>query len=126
MVDGKTVRDSHAMNSGTLLDIIKYSSNTGMAHISQRLGPYDRGYACCAFGFGQRSQSGLIGESPGRLNANRPFWSEIDKATLGFGYGVAVTSLQLTSAYATIASGGCLSSGINFAFIKTAGGNTDS
>ena len=106
VVDGKTVRDSHAMNSGTLLDIIKYSSNTGMAHISQRLGPYKIMDMLKRFGFGQRSQSGLIGESPGRLNANRPFWSEIDKATLGFGYGVAVTSLQLTSAYATIASGG--------------------
>ncbi len=34
------------------------------------------------------------------------FWSEIDKATLGFGYGVAVTNLQLTQAYATLANNG--------------------
>ncbi len=106
VVDGKTVRDSHSMNTGTLLDIIKYSSNTGMAHISQRIGPFKIMEMLQRFGFGRKSQSGLIGESSGRLNETRTFWSEIDKATLGFGYGVAVTSLQLTSAYATLASGG--------------------
>ena len=106
VVDGKLVRDSHAMNTGTLLDIIKYSSNTGMAHISQRIGPYKIMEMLQRFGFGRKSQSGLVGESAGRLNESRTFWSEIDKATLGFGYGVAVTSLQLASAYATIASGG--------------------
>ena len=106
VVDGKVVRDSHAMNTGTLLDIIKYSSNTGMAHISQRIGPYKIMDMLQRFGFGRKSQSGLVGESAGRLNERRTFWSEIDKATLGLGYGVAVTSLQLASAYATIASGG--------------------
>lgn len=58
------------------------------------------------FGFGSKTESGLVGENSGRLNENRKFWSEIDKATLGFGYGVAVTNMQLTQAYATLANGG--------------------
>lgn len=107
-VDGKMVRDSHAMESGTLLDIIKYSSNTGMAHISMKLGPQRIMEMLKRFGFGSRSQSGLAGENAGKLNDNRKFWSSIDMATLGFGYGVAVTSLQLASAYATLANRGLM------------------
>lgn len=105
-VDGKMVRDSHSMDSGSLLDIIKYSSNTGMAHISMAMGPQKSIAMLRNFGFGSRTESGLIGESDGRLNDNRKFWSEIDVATLGFGYGIAVTNLQLASAYATLANGG--------------------
>ena len=106
IVDGKMVRDSHAMTQGTILDIIKYSSNTGMAHISMRTGPQKILSTLQEFGFGSKTQSGLVGESSGKLNEHRAFWSEIDKATLGFGYGIAVTNLQLTSAYATLANGG--------------------
>ena len=106
IVDGKMVRDSHAMSQGTILDIIKYSSNTGMAHISMRTGPQKILSTLQEFGFGSKTQSGLVGESSGKLNEHRAFWSEIDKATLGFGYGIAVTNLQLSSAYATLANGG--------------------
>ena len=106
IVDGKLVRDSHAMTQGTILDIIKYSSNTGMAHISMRTGPQKILSTLQDFGFGTKTQSGLVGESSGKLNEHRAFWSEIDKATLGFGYGIAVTNLQLSSAYATLANGG--------------------
>ena len=106
IVDGKMVRDSHAVTQGTILDIIKYSSNTGMAHISMRTGPQKILSTLQDFGFGAKTQSGLVGESSGKLNEHRAFWSEIDKATLGFGYGIAVTNLQLSSAYATLANGG--------------------
>lgn len=105
-VDGKVVRDSHAMNQGSLLDIIKYSSNTGMAHISMAMGPAKTMEMLHRFGFGNKTESGIIGENSGRLNDRRKFWAEIDVATLGFGYGVAVTNLQLASAYATLANNG--------------------
>lgn len=105
-VDGKLVRDSHAMNSGTLMDILKYSSNTGMAHIAQRVGPNVILQMLSRFGLGHNTQSGLVGEVSGTLNATRSFWSEIDKATLGYGYGIAITPLQLVSAYATLANFG--------------------
>ena len=106
VVDGKMVKDSHAMNEGTIADIIKFSSNTGMAHLAMRIGPQKILQVLDRFGFGQKSGSGLVGESSGKLNENRKFWADIDKATLGFGYGMAVTNLQLASAYATIANGG--------------------
>lgn len=105
-VNGKKIRDSHAMDSGTLVDIIKYSSNTGMAHIAQRIGPIQIIQMLERFGFGSSTNSGLLGEAQGNLHSSRSFWSEIDKATLGYGYGFTVTSLQLVSAYSTLANYG--------------------
>ena len=105
-VNGKLIRDSHKMNQATLLDIIKYSSNIGMAHISQRIGPTYILQMLERFGFGASTNSGLVSEVNGRLNTTRTFWSEIDKATLGFGYGITVTAVQLASAYATLANYG--------------------
>ena len=106
VVDGKLIRDSHAMNYGTLTEILKFSSNTGMAHIALRTGPTKILDTLRRFGLGHSTGSGLVGEVNGTLNANRRFWSEIDKATIGFGYGFAVTPLQLSSAYATLANYG--------------------
>lgn len=106
LVNGKRIRDSHRMKQATLGDIIKYSSNIGMAHIAQRVGPECILQMLERFGFGSSTNSGLLSEVNGRLNSGRPFWSEIDKATLGFGYGVTVTAVQLAAAYATLANYG--------------------
>lgn len=57
------------------------------------------------FGFGSESGTGLMGESSGLLPVRRR-WSDIERATLGFGYGLRVTPLQLASAYATLANKG--------------------
>ena len=105
-VNNKIIRDSHRMDTGTLLDIIKYSSNIGMAHISQRVGPEYILQMLERFGFGSSTNSGLIGEVNGNINSSRTFWSELDKATLGFGYGITVTALQMASAYSTMANYG--------------------
>lgn len=106
IVNGKLIRDSHRMSQGKLLDIIKYSSNIGMAHIAQRVGPEPILATLENFSFGTSTNSGLVGEANGNINSSRTFWSEIDKATLGFGYGITVTALQMASAYATIANYG--------------------
>ncbi|MBU3844129.1 MAG: hypothetical protein H9847_04555 [Candidatus Anaerobiospirillum pullicola] len=105
-VNNKIIRDSHRMDTGTLLDIIKHSSNIGMAHISQRVGPEYILQMLERFGFGSSTNSGLIGEVNGNINSSRTFWSELDKATLGFGYGITVTALQMASAYSTMANYG--------------------
>ncbi len=116
VIDGKLVKDSHYMNQGSLRDILKYSSNTGMAHIAQRVGHTTILNMLYRFGFGQKTNLGLTAESRGTLNANRKFWAEIDKATLGYGYGIAITSLQLASAYATLANYG---SRVNTSILRT-------
>ena len=58
-------------------------------------------------GFGKVTGSGFPGESGGILT-DYPGWSDIERATLSFGYGLSVTPLQLTQAYSVIASGGLM------------------
>jgi cell division protein FtsI (penicillin-binding protein 3) len=59
------------------------------------------------FGFGVLTSSGFPGESAGLLT-HYDNWKQINQATLGYGYGVSVTPLQLAQAYAALGSGGRL------------------
>ncbi len=104
-IGGKTVTDSHRMASGALGDILKYSSNIGMAHIALRMNPQDILDTLTAFGLGAASGTGLAGETTGMLPIRRR-WSDIERATLGFGYGLRINPLQLVTAYATLANKG--------------------
>lgn len=104
-IGGKVVTDSHKMASGGLFDILKYSSNIGMAHLALRMQPQWITGKLEEFGLGQESGTGLMGESSGMIPM-RSRWSKIELATLGFGYGFRVTPLQLTAAYAALANKG--------------------
>lgn len=104
-VGGHIVKDSHHMSTGTLYDILKYSSNIGMAHIALRMQPQWITSKFEEFGLGQASGTGLAGETTGMIPL-RSRWSNIELATIGFGYGLRVTPLQLASAYCTLANHG--------------------
>lgn len=104
-VYNKTITDSHHMASGTLLDIIKYSSNIGMARIALRMDPNDIIKTLQSFGIGKSPNLGLIGESSGML-PHRTRWAETERATLGYGYGFRLSPVQLATAYVTIANKG--------------------
>ncbi len=104
-IGGKVVTDSHRMATGGLYDILKYSSNIGMAHLALRMQPQWITGKFEEFGLGQESGTGLMGESSGMIPL-RSRWSKIELATLGFGYGLRVTPLQLTAAYAALANKG--------------------
>jgi cell division protein FtsI (penicillin-binding protein 3) len=54
---------------------------------------------------GESSSIGFPGERSGSL-PNRERWSEIEKVTLAFGYGLTATPLQLAQAYAVFANQG--------------------
>ncbi len=100
-----TVRD--IKNYG-LLDfggIIEKSSNVGASKVALSLEPEVLWKAFRDFGFGSISEIALPGEGYGRLNEYRN-WSEIEHATLAFGYGLSVTAAQLARAYTVLASDG--------------------
>ncbi len=88
-------------------EVIKHSSNIGVAKVVQRLGQQTYSRYLRAFGLGQTSGIDLPAESPGLLPAARK-WSSITLATTSFGYGVAVTPLQLAASFATLANDGAL------------------
>ncbi len=102
---GSRVRDVSKIGKADLRTILQKSSNIGVAKlaldmpIEALLGQYS------ALGFGNTSNLNLIGETSG-LFPSRRRWSQFEIATLSFGYGIAITPLQLAHAYATLGSYG--------------------
>ena len=101
MLDGHRIRDVGYYPELTLTGILQKSSDTGVSRLSLAM-PIQRLLDTYkAFGFGQPTGLGLTGESRGLLPERR-FWSQLDRATFAFGYGLMVTPLQLAHVYATI------------------------
>ncbi len=106
---GHDIHDTHNYGLLTPTGVITKSSNVGAAHIAMQLDTglmYD---TYRAFGLGDSTQSGFPGEASGHLRIGRD-WRPLEKAILGYGYGLNVTVLQLANAYATIADGGVMHS----------------
>src|SRR5690606_21498965 len=59
------------------------------------------------FGIGRLTNSGFPGESAGLLR-DPDTWRPVEQATMSYGYGLSVTTLQLARAYAALAAGGVL------------------
>jgi cell division protein FtsI (penicillin-binding protein 3) len=101
------VSDTHPEDYLTVKGILEHSSNIGIAKLSQRLDKeifykYARG-----FGFGNYTSIGLPGEVKGSLKKPDK-WSAITKVSLSFGYEIAVTPIQLITAYSALINGGIL------------------
>ncbi len=103
----RTIHDTHPLGVVTLDDVIRYSSNIGIAKFSQRLEPAELYEALRDFGFGTPTGIEFPGESPGVLRAPRA-WSDRSAASLAMGYELSVTPLQLAAAYASFANEGVL------------------
>jgi len=102
----KTISDhGKPLGAVPLTTILAKSSNVGMSKMAMTLSPKSMWSTLNAFGFGQVSGSGFPGESAGLLN-DPSHWSRINQATMSYGYGLAVTPLQLAHAYATLGAGG--------------------
>ena len=112
-----TVRDMRNYGKIDVSTVITKSSNVGASKIALSLEPEQYWDALSRFGFGQSTGSGFPGESSGSLNPYNT-WSEIEMATLSFGYGLSVTPLQLAHAYSVLATGGVM---LPVSFIKVKG-----
>ncbi|MEO6065598.1 MAG: penicillin-binding protein 2, partial [Lysobacterales bacterium] len=102
-----TVRDIHNYGVVDLTRLLVKSSNVGAARIAAQLDDDHLYDVFHRFGFGESTGSGFPGEVSGVLPAAEG-WSDIEKATLSFGYGLSVTPLQLAQAYAALGNGGRL------------------
>lgn len=100
------VKDVSPQVSLTLEGILMKSSNVGVSRLALQMSPETIIKFYARFGFGQPTKLGLGGEARGTISAQRKYWSDIERATYSFGYGLTVTPLQLARAYATIGSYG--------------------
>jgi cell division protein FtsI (penicillin-binding protein 3) len=102
---GYTIHDEQNFGRIDLTTIIEKSSNVGASKIALSLEPQLMWQTLDAFGFGRSTGSGFPGETSGSLPAYRG-WNPARQATISYGYGVAISALQLADAYATLADGG--------------------
>jgi cell division protein FtsI (penicillin-binding protein 3) len=100
-----TIHDSHKLGVVTAREVFKESSNIGTLKIAQRLGEDRFKTHLQRFGFGQRPGTGLLDESAGRL-PRQDRWGETRLATVAFGHGVMVTSMQMASLLQAVANDG--------------------
>jgi len=96
-------------NYGVLdpMGVLVRSSNVGASKIALATPPDDLWGMFEKVGFGRSTGSGFPGESKGLLT-RRSRWSDLERATFAFGYGLSVTPLQLARAYLVLANGGRL------------------
>ncbi|WP_339074040.1 penicillin-binding protein 2 [Teredinibacter turnerae] len=105
MVGRKALLDPKDYGVMSLTKIITKSSQVGITKIALSLEPVQIRDMFYRMGLGQSSGTGFPGESIGVL-PNRNRWHPIEVATLAFGYGLNVNTVQLAQAYAAIADGG--------------------
>jgi len=101
------IRDTYPNDRLTVKEVIEESSNIGIAKLIQRLSDENFYKYVRDFGFGNYTSITLPGEVKGTL-INPGEWSKLTKTFMSFGYGLAVTPIQLTAAFSSLINGGTL------------------
>lgn len=95
----KWITDEHKEEWMSAENVIVYSSNIGIAQLAQRLDAVDFTEGLREFGFMQKSGIDLPYEHVGVMPSQRQMRSEVYKATVGYGYGMRATLIQLVRAF---------------------------
>lgn len=103
----RVLHDAHGYGRLSVRDIVAFSSNIGMAQVGARLGRQQMYRALRRFGFGRRSGIELPGESAGLLRPPAA-WSKLSISSIPMGQEIAVSPLQLVTAFCVFANGGWL------------------
>ncbi|KXK12277.1 MAG: Stage V sporulation protein D [Microgenomates bacterium OLB23] len=85
--------------------ILQTSSNVGMVYIGEKLGNEKILTYLDKFGFGKQTGIDLQGEVETRIKPKK-MWYPIDFATVTFGQGIAVSQIQMITAFSSLINGG--------------------
>lgn len=114
-LNGQVVRNANHLSEGAMRfeDAIARSRNVATAKVAFRLEPTRRKSAerlfrtWQDFGIGRRTGIDIASEAKGIVYDPRVRpWSDLDLANAAFGQGVAITQIQLATAYAAMVNGG--------------------
>ncbi|HEY0208388.1 peptidoglycan glycosyltransferase FtsI [Acerihabitans sp.] len=106
-INGHEIKDVARYAELTLTGVLQKSSNVGVSKLALAMPSSALVDTYSRFGLGKATNLGLVGESSG-LFPHKQRWSDIERATFSFGYGLMVTPLQLARVYATVGSMGIL------------------
>ena len=98
-------KEAHKMGNLTVREITKKSSNKGSAHLGILLGERKLYHYARLYGFGEKTDIGLVGEIGGTLHKVKD-WDGLTITRLPMGHAVAVTPLQIHCAMSVIANQG--------------------
>jgi len=104
-INGHEIKDVARYSELTLTGVLQKSSNVGVSRLALAMPSNALVDTYSRFGFGKATNLGLVGESSG-IYPQKQRWSDIERATCSFGYGLMVTPLQLARVYATMGSYG--------------------
>lgn len=109
VLSGIVIKDHEKQKKNilNLSEVMEVSSNIGAGKIAYNMGAKTLFSYLKKFGFGVKSNVDFLGESGGILRQYTS-WRPIDTAKAGYGYTVAVTGIQLVTAYSAVANGGTL------------------
>jgi len=102
---GRRVNDPINRGKLSIEDILVTSSNMGTTKLALSV---PKNFLLDKFfdaGFAENTGTDLVGESSGMMH-DRQRWSQFELATLSWGYGLAITPMQLARFYSTLANGG--------------------
>lgn len=99
------VRDHASVGEATLTEIIKRSSNVGVAKVMLTQSPDAFWNVLKNVGFGEPTEIMFPGEQTGSLVHHHP-WGQFVYATMTIGYGLSANTLQLARAYNVLANNG--------------------
>ena len=104
-VTGYPIRDFRNYGALDLAGILAKSSNVGASKIAMKMKPEQLWKSFTDYGFGEPSGVSFPAASSGYF---RHFmdWQPLDHATMAFGYGLSVSTLQLARAYTIFANEG--------------------
>jgi cell division protein FtsI (penicillin-binding protein 3) len=106
-VAGRLIHDHHAFGILTIADALAQSSNVGAIKLGLLVGNESMYEYIKRLGFGARTGIDLTGESPGILRSLSR-WQPSSIGSIAIGQEIAVTPLQMATAYCVIANDGML------------------
>ncbi len=104
---GRVLRDAHGLGRLSWDEVLIKSSNIGMAIGAQRVSIEQLHDIVRRFGFGSETGSGLPGEVGGIVNPLKR-WNHYSQTSIPMGQEIAVTAIQMTRAFCTIANDGLM------------------
>ncbi len=104
-VGSKTIKDRTALGVIDFATLLRRSSQVGVTTVALSLEPGILWSTLANAGLGRATESGFPGEAEGSLS-NHEYWRSVDQAVMSYGYGLAVTPLQLAKAYTVFANHG--------------------
>ncbi len=102
------IRDDHpAGRALSVAEIVALSSNIGTAHMATAVGRARHQDYLRRFGMLERQSLELPGVARPLFPRGRA-WTDLSSMTIGYGHGIAVTPLQITTGVAALVNGGLL------------------